>query len=110
MALRGLLYLFAGLTKAAFALLVIKNGFAEVFVTEIGPIGVAKIQLAVGTLPKQEIAQSLFAACADEELWIGNTCCGKMVVEVLLGDCIGIAFALNGFARYLSHDFGEFPF
>lgn len=53
----GSTYLFTGLTKPAFALLVVADGFTELFFAKIGPISVAEIELGISALPQQVVAE-----------------------------------------------------
>ncbi len=49
-------HLFAGLSEAAFALLVVEDGFAQFGFVEVGPVGVAEVEFGVGALPEQVVA------------------------------------------------------
>ena len=55
---------------AAFAFLVIEEGFEEAGAIEIGPQGFRDQDFGVGNLPEKEIADAHFAAGANEEIGI----------------------------------------
>ena len=57
---------------AAVALLVRQYGLEEVRSREVGPKRFRDVELGVGDLPQQKIADAHFARSADEEVGIGN--------------------------------------
>src|SRR5690349_14270853 len=66
--LRGLLELLARAAEPALALAVRHERRAERLGIEIGPQHVGEVELAVGELPKTEVAHALLAAGPDEQI------------------------------------------
>src|SRR6266404_7026170 len=54
--------------KPAFALMERGQRFLEIFAPKIRPHPLGEMQFGVGTLPKQEVGQPLFAAGPDHEV------------------------------------------
>jgi len=70
----------------AFALLKIEKGFEEAGAVEVGPEDIGDKNLGVGNLPEKEIADTHFAAGADEEVGIRKIGGVKMPGELLFGN------------------------
>ena len=66
------------------------NGLLEMALLEIGPERVHEHELCVGTLPKQEIADALFAAGSDQQVGIRHAGGQKLPFEPLVIDLVGI--------------------
>ena len=60
------------LSEATLTVLKRCDGLVQVLLAEVGPIGVAEIQLCVCDLPKQEIADAQLSARTDEQVGIGH--------------------------------------
>ena len=70
-------HLVIGLTKSSNALVVRGNGLVKMIVFEIGPKDIREIQLGVGHLPDEKVADALLPTCANEQigLWqVGGAC------------------------------------
>ena len=88
------LHLFARLAEAALALLIVDNRPAEVVLGEVGPEGVGEIQLRVGDLPQQEVADAQVAGGANEQVGVGDATCGETVAEQSVVDVVDAYFAI----------------
>ena len=75
-----------GLTVATLALLVVVDSLVEVFVAKVGPQQVGEIELGIGCLPEQEVADTQFAAGTDEEVGVGIVAGGEVATQCLLVD------------------------
>ncbi len=62
--------LLACLAKPSLPLLEIENGLKEVFLAEIRPTGLGKIELSIGQLIEQEIADAVLSAGTDHQFRI----------------------------------------
>ena len=102
-------YLFASLAKSALAMLIIDNGLAEFFLCEVGPIDVCKIELRIGALPKQVIAQTLFTSCANHQFRVWHEVGGQMLTDGLLVDGIRSQFTFLYLLGYILHGLSDFP-
>ena len=60
------------LSEASLASLVVGDGLVQTFFVEVGPEGVAEVQLRVGYLPEQVVAYALLAAGAYEQVGVGH--------------------------------------
>ena len=58
--------------KAAVALLIIENGVQQIGAPEIRPQRFGDVQLGIGDLPQQEIADAHFAGGPDQKIGIGQ--------------------------------------
>ena len=63
---------FAEATEAAFAALVVGDGFEEMEAVEVGPEAVGDEDLGVGDLPEEEVGDALLAGGADDEVGVGH--------------------------------------
>src|SRR5450759_1626423 len=70
--------LFAGPAEAALALLIGSDGCGECFAIEVRPQQVGEIELRIGKLPQQKVADSMFAAGADEQIRLGRVSHGQI--------------------------------
>ncbi len=69
---QGRVELLGGTPEAAFALAIGINGLIQRFAVEIGPQTSGEVELGVGQLPEQEVADALLAAGADEQIRLGR--------------------------------------
>ena len=102
-------YLVARFAETALATLVGKEGIVEILVTEIGPELLAEIELGIGHLPKEEIADTEFATSADEQVGIGVVLGNKIVAKSVLGDVGGLEGAVLRFTTDGAESLGGFP-
>ncbi len=63
---------FAEAAEAAFAALVVGDGFEEMDAAEVGPEAVGDEDLGVGDLPEEEVGDALLAGGADDEVGVGH--------------------------------------
>ncbi len=63
---------FAEAAEAAFALLVVVDGFEQVDAAEVGPKAVGDEDFGVGDLPEEEVGDALLAGGADDEVGVGH--------------------------------------
>src|SRR5438067_5532255 len=98
--------LFAESTEAAAALLVVADGFVEVFSAEVGPEDWGEPELAVRRLPQEEVAQALLAAGSDDEVGVGHVGVGQALRDGLGGD-LPLQLAGFGFLDDLLHGVGD---
>ena len=61
----GFFYWVAEAAVAAFAALVVFDGFEEVGAAEVGPVAFGDEDFGVGDLPEEEVGDALLAAGAD---------------------------------------------
>ena len=64
--LYGLRELFVGQAKTALSPLIIEQGTQQIVAAKIGPEHRGKIELCVGDLPQQEVAQAFFPTGTDQ--------------------------------------------
>src|SRR4051794_30965827 len=83
-----LVELLAGTSEAAFAAAVGLDRGIEGRRVEIGPQRVGEVELAVGELPEQEVADPLLAAGADEQIGLGRVAHGEVGGEIVLADFV----------------------
>ena len=72
MILLFVLHLVASFSKSTLSALEVGNSGIEVAPTEIRPKDVAKIQFGISHLPKEEVADTLFATGADKQVGVGE--------------------------------------
>ena len=72
------LHLFAGFSETSLSLLIIGYGFLEIFLFEVGPIGIAEIKFGICTLPQQLIAPPQLSSRAYHKLRVGHECRGEI--------------------------------
>ena len=89
-------HLVARFAETALAVLIVVDGIVEILVAEVGPELVTEIELGIGHLPKEEIADAKLAARADKEVGIGIVASGQVAAEGLLGHIGGGKTALTG--------------
>jgi hypothetical protein len=58
--------LFVGQSKTALSSLIIEQGTQQIVAAKIGPEHWGKIELSVGALPQQEVAQAFFPTGTDQ--------------------------------------------
>ncbi len=63
---------FAETSEAAFAALVVDDGFEEMDAAEVRPETVCDEDLGVGDLPEEEVGDALLAGGADDEIGVGH--------------------------------------
>ena len=68
------------------ALLEIENGFEQIGSTEVGPQRIGDVDLGIGDLPQQKIADAHFARRSDEQVGIGRpgrveVCRDRLLIE-----------------------------
>src|SRR5690349_2836095 len=80
-----LLDLLAGAPEAALALLIPDDGRVELPGVEIRPERRREVELGVGELPKEEIADALLSPGADEQVGLGRIVEREMRSELVLG-------------------------
>src|SRR5262249_42647109 len=68
----------------------------KLFSGEIRPERVDKHQLGIGRLPEQKVAQSMFAASADDEVGLGKCACEQSGREELRRDRLWIQATFLG--------------
>lgn len=68
-------------TETTIPLLVIEQRQQHVTSSEVGPKGVRKIELRIGDLPEQEIADSRFTARSNKEVRVRKTGRGEVLFE-----------------------------
>src|SRR6201997_5329524 len=71
---------------AAFAFLIVDEGFEEAGAIEIGPESFGDEDFGVGNLPEEEIADAHFAGGSDEEIGVGEIGGVEMAGEIFFGD------------------------
>jgi len=71
---------------AAFASLVVEEGFEEAGAVEIGPESFGDEDFGVGDLPEEEIGDAHFSRGADEEVGIGKIAGVEVAGEFVFGD------------------------
>ena len=86
--------LLAGLAETAFALLIAPNGLAKLFFIEVGPVGVTEVELSIGALPKQVIAQTALATRTDKEVRVRQERGVERFVDGLVVDIFNTESAL----------------
>src|SRR5439155_20461356 len=74
--------------EAALALLIIQYCFKYLRPSKIREQGWRHVDLAIGKLPEQEIRDSKFAACADQQIDLRQTRCVEIALNVVLGQII----------------------
>src|SRR3569832_2233616 len=79
----ALLHLFTGAAEAALTSRIGFQGLVERARVEIGPQGIGEIQLGIGEVPQQKIADALFTAGANEEIGLGQAVQFKLALEQL---------------------------
>src|SRR5690606_32418022 len=79
-------HLLAGTAETAFARTVRGNRLFERKLIEIGPQRVGEIQLRIGKLPEQEIADALLAAGADEQIGLRRVVHRQLRRDLLLAE------------------------
>src|SRR5215475_2075611 len=62
----GLRELFVGQSKTALSSLIIEQGTQQIVAAKIGPEHRGKIELSIGSLPQQEVAQAFFPTGTDQ--------------------------------------------
>src|SRR5690606_14488374 len=77
--------LFAGTAEASLAPAVRGDRLIKRRRVEVRPQGVREIELGIGKLPQQEIADALFTSCADEQVWLRQVTQREMGQKVALG-------------------------
>ena len=82
----GLVGGFAESSEAAFALLIVGDGFEEMEAAEVGPEAVGDEDLGVGDLPQEEVGDALLAGGADDEVGVGHVSGIEAGVELRLVD------------------------
>src|SRR5690349_15886407 len=82
-------HLFAGQAEATFARGEGSQCRLEVRHVEIGPQRLADVQLGVGQIPQQEIADAVIATGADEQIRIADLRERELARETLLVDLLG---------------------
>ena len=83
--------LFARAAKTPLALKVPGKGRIEGGTVEIRPQELGEIELRIGKLPDQEVADALLAAGADEEIWLRRIAHGEMRRQLRLAVPAGTA-------------------
>src|SRR5271170_5049612 len=63
---------FAQASEAAFAALVVGEGFEEMDAAEVRPEAVGDEDFSVGNLPEEEVGDALLAGGADDEIGVGH--------------------------------------
>src|SRR5512134_174367 len=81
-----LLQLLAGAAEAPLAPAVRGERFFERRGIEVGPQRLGEVELGVGELPQQEVADALLAAGADEEVRLGRVAHGEIRSEHFFPD------------------------
>ena len=76
--------------------MVFEQGFQQSGAVEIGPEDVGNVQLGVGDLPQQKIADAQFPAGADQKIGIGQPGGVEMVRDHLLADAKSGQRAVRG--------------
>lgn len=84
-------------TETTFPFLVIEQGQQHFPLSEVGPESFRKIQLGIGKLPKEEIADSHFPACADQQVRVRKIGCGEVLLKLGFMDGAGHFAALHVF-------------
>src|SRR5438309_4744353 len=79
-----------GPPEATLALLEEVERLQVLTLAEVGPQRVRDVDLGVGELPEEEVAESHLAARPDEEIGIGNTGGGKVPGHRARGDVVGL--------------------
>src|SRR5690606_555703 len=69
-----------------------RNGALQIGFAEVGPVGIAEIQLGVGNLPQQEIADALLASGTDQQIRPGEIAERNISVEGIFIDLFGAKF------------------
>ena len=85
--------------ETSISALEIEDGITEIGGTEIGPIRRRNPQLGVSQLPKKEIAQAVFTACANQQIRVRHFCGVQMLCEHFFINRVGGQFALCDFFR-----------
>ena len=83
-----LLYLGLGLAETALTGLVADDGLVKVFLVEVGPVGVAEIELRVSALPEQVIGDANLATSTDQKIGIGHPVRPQVLGNALFGDIV----------------------
>ena len=68
----GWCVVFVQAAVTAFALLIFGDAFEQVHAIEVGPEGGYDVDLSVGELPQEKVAEAHFATSADYEIGIGQ--------------------------------------
>ena len=84
-------------------LLIPGNGLDQLLFPEIGPQDIREVELRVGHLPQEEIAQAILPARPDEQIRVRDASCGEIAREALQCDVRCADLSLAGLVDQLSH-------
>src|SRR4051812_17447110 len=97
--------------EAALALGVGADRAQEVDLAEVGPVGLAEVELALGALPQQEAAETLLTRGADHEVRVGLTLGVEVLGDVVdvedLGELLEAGAALGVLLEEGAHGVGD---
>src|SRR5690554_5635225 len=98
-----LIDLLAGLAKSSFAIAEVRERLEQPGLIEIWPHHIGYVNLAIGNLPEQEVADAKLTAGSNHKVGVGPTAGIKMAAEGGFVNIVGLKFArphrLGNFAR-----------
>jgi hypothetical protein len=77
--------LLTGLTEAALFVLIVVDTSEKIFAPEIRPQDIQKLQLSIGNLPKQKVADPHFTAGTDKQVYRRKIFGVQMIFKDLFG-------------------------
>ena len=84
-----LFHLRLGFSETTLAALEALDGLVQVGFGEVGPVGVAEIELGIGDLPEQIVRDAQLATRADEQVGVGHEARLQVLGDGFLGDVFG---------------------
>ena len=72
---------------------ILLHGLLECGLVEVGPQRVGEVEFGIGCLPEEEVAQTVLAACAYDQIGVGDAGRVERLREALFGDVVGGDFA-----------------
>ena len=94
-ALSAVSHLIAGATEASLTGLVVQEGTIEVFSPKVGPVEIAEVELRIGELPEEVVADPTLPTGADQKIGIGKVRQIEMSGDVAVGDRLIVAASLS---------------
>lgn len=80
------------MAKVALAGGVLVQGKVLFGYVKFGPQSLSEAQFSIGSLPEQKVANTLLASVTNQQIYIGQACCIKVLSQMRLGELAGVYF------------------